>query len=286
MTSQRESGAQPSVADLVGYLCDGISVQLVGLPGSGRSLLARRVVDELADLEYDAVWVKAIAPLRDRPLAALALAGVPIEPVPASVSTTMVVAKAADALGRIVGKKRAVLVIDDAEHLDTASGGVVLAAHARKPFPILFIDRPGRDSDELVSALVTESQPGVRLAMSALPFDDIHQLVHDSLRGPVEPAVVAKLAILSGGLPRLIRAMVDAARRSGHLAKTGQVWCLTGELWDERLVQVIRPLLRGLATEDLGVLAAVAHAGGNPDAVEAVVLEGLEAAQLRFHTKV
>lgn len=271
MTSRRERAAQPSLLELVAYLADGVSVQLLGLPGSGRSVLARKVADELSDIDYETIWVKAIAPLRDRPLASLALAGVAIEPVPASVSTTMVVAKATDALGRMAGKKRAALVIDDAEHLDPASGGVILAARARNPFPILFTDRPGRDADELVSALVTESQPGVRLTMAPLPLDDIHELVHEVLQGVVEPAVVARVAMLSGGLPRLITALVDAGRRSGRLTRAREVWSLTGELWDERLVHVIHPLLRGLAAEDLAALTSVAHAAGSPAAVQAAV---------------
>lgn len=281
MTGQYEGPMRPAASDIASYLLDGVSVQLMGLPGSGRSELARRVADELTDRGFETLWVKGIAPLRDRSLAALALAGVAIEPVPASVSNTMVVAKTADALGKVLGRKKNALIIDDAEYLDPSSGGVILAAHGRRSFPILFVDRPGRDADDLISMLVAESQPGVRIAMGVLSFEDIHRLVHEVLPGTVEPATVARVAIMSGGLPRLVLAIVDAARRSGRIRLVNDVWCLAGELWDERLVQVVHPLLRGLSPDDVSTLAAIVYAADTPQAAE-VVLAGEAGAALRL----
>ncbi len=276
---------RPTVDDLVRYLLDGVSVQLVGLPGSGRTTLARQTVEALALASVETVWLKGIQPLSDRPLTALSLAGVAVA---ANAHTnTASVAQAVDALATMIARKNAAaLVIDDAEHLDSCSGGVILAARSRQAFPILFVDRPGRDDDPLVSTFVAESLPGVRVAIGALSLEEIDCLVHDLLGGVVDPAAVARIASLSGGLPLLVHALVDVARRTGKLREERGLWRLSGELWDDRLVQVIRPLIAGLSRDELATLGTLATKAGDggPAPTKLAGLERLwEAGLLRVH---
>ncbi len=245
-------------------------MQLVGLPGSGRSTLARRVAGEVAAAGHGTLWVKGIAPLRGRALTALALAGVPIDPVSASTLSALALARATDALSELVGESTAVL-IDDVEYLDVASGGVIVAAHVRRPFPILFTHRPGRERDELASALASEFQPAVRLSMATASFEDVQRLVHEALPGTVDPAGVAQIAILSGGLPRLVCAIVDSARRNGSIRQANGMWTVTGELWDDQLLQVIYPLIQDLGEDDIASLAAIGRAAGDSRSIEAIV---------------
>ncbi|MCL2090621.1 MAG: helix-turn-helix transcriptional regulator [Micrococcales bacterium] len=251
-----EQDLAATVDDVVGCLRDSISVNLVGLRQSGRSRTALGVADRLRELGCDVVVVYGVAALRDRPLVALALAGVDV-PSGNAVSS---VSGAVDALSELMAPGRSVLVVDDADDLDPASGGVVVAARARRPFPVLSVTRPaGRRSSSL---LTTRLQPGVRVVLDPLDFDGLHRVVHRMLPGLVDSSTVAQIATLSGGLLGLVEAVVDTGRRTGSIAEDDRgIWRAGGALWDGRLAQVVEPLVADLADDELDALTRLSLVG-------------------------
>jgi len=256
------------VGEVAGYLADSISVNLVGMKGSGRSTVALSVADRLQEQGFTVVPIFGVAALRDRSLAALAASRVD---VPLSPSGPTIAGAVAALTKRLEG--RSVLVVDDADELDSASVGAIVAAHVHQQFPIFAVTRPAGLA--AATSLLGDVGQSVLLQLPPLQFDELHRAVHALLPGSVDPSAVAQIATLCGGLPRLMNAIVDTGRRTGALAEANGVWRVKRSLWDERLAQVVEPLLSDLTGEELPALTRMA-AGGPlpmPDALE-VLQEG------------
>lgn len=240
---------------IIGYLRDGVSVNLVGLRQSGRSQVARRVVDRLRELNTTVVTVNGVSALRDRPLVVLALAGVEI---PAG-SVASSVSGAVAGLSKMLKGERSVLVVDDSDDLDAVSCGAIVAARAQHAFPVLSLTRPaGRQAS---CTLTTTLQPGVRIALDPLDFDSLHRVVRRKLSGPVDSSTIAQIATMSGGMPGLVGAIVDTGRRTGTIVEDHAIWRATGDLWDGRLAQSVEPLVVDLNDEELDALTKLAYVG-------------------------
>ena len=254
-----ESGVEPLADEIVAYLHDAISVDLIGLHGSGRTRTVQIVADRLRELGHRVTVLRGVAALRDRPLAVLGVAGVDIT----SPSPALAIPHAVEALSALLAS-RPVLLIDDADDLDAASAGVVAAAHAERGFPVLTVTRPGSRQRSPNHALIGALQPGVRLRAEPLGFDQLHRVVHEMLPGPVEPSTVAQIATMSGGLPGLVQAIVETGRRTGAIARERTVWRAKACLWDPRLAQAVEPLLAVLDDDESAALAQLSYAGSVP----------------------
>jgi DNA-binding CsgD family transcriptional regulator len=251
-----ELAAAEEVAALV---LDGLCVQLVGRRGSGRSRVARRVGDLLGDAGVTTVHLAGLRALRDRPLAAAAVSGLGLVPPGSAPSASTV----ADTLVRQLGGRACALVVDDADDLDTVTAGVVLAARRRTDVPVLTVSRPaGRHRP--TGLLGSGPLPGVRVAVEPLRFAQVHALVHELLEGPVDPVVVARIATGTCGLPGVVRAVVDEARRNGGLHLDDDLWTAAGDLWSPRLAPALEPLLDGLRDEERQVVTVLAVAETTP----------------------
>ncbi len=250
---------------VAGYLADGVSVELVGLRGSGRSQTVRRATDLLGDDGVATLRLAGVVALRDRPLAALAASGLPMPAGP-----TTVAGAAAAILDVVTSRDRVVVAVDDADDLDDASIGALMVARTRQPFAVVASGRPSGRRRSTAPALTTEMQPGVRVTLAPLRFEQLHRLVHDLLGGPVDPTLVARVATKSGGLPGLVRAVVDTGRRTGRLVERGGMWVCPGELWSDELAHAVEPLLVDVDDDGLDVLTILSVVG----AVDLVTLAG------------
>ena len=246
-----------SLADvIVSYLRDSYSVNLVGLHHSGRTRIAGVVADRLKEDGVCVLTMRGVAALRDRPMAALAVAGIEAAPNPA-----LAIPQAVETLLARMPRGRSAVLIDDADDLDAVSAGVIAAAHADRRFPVLATSRPAGRRRTSNQALIDDLRPGVRLRLEPLPFNQLHQMVHELLPGTVDPATMAQIAMLSGGLPGLVESIVDTGRRTGTITQERGVWRARGELWQDRLSLVVEPLLVDLADDESEALTKLAHAG-------------------------
>jgi DNA-binding CsgD family transcriptional regulator len=261
--------------EVVGFLADGFSVHLVGLSGSGRTRTLQAVADQLQADRRSVVRLAGVGALRDRPLAAIAVAGLDVPAGPNGASLGAAVAT----LVQLVEPPGSVVVVDDCDDMDDVSLGAVAAARARVPFAVVTTSRPGH-RQSAARALSGQLGPAVRVAIDPLPLDQVHCLVHELLPGVVEATTVARIATLSGGLPGLVRALVSTARRTGALTRRRGVWRAEGPVGGPLLAPVVEALVQDLDPATLDALARIAAVGpvapaALVEAVPAVALEEL-----------
>lgn len=240
---------------VVAHLSDGTSVEVVGLPGSGRSTLLDAVVRTLDDTGWTVVRVHGVRALRSRPLEALAVAGlVPRGDARASTAVSV----AASQLETALRGPRSVLVLDDVDVLDETSYGVVAAAHARRAFPVLAASRPGQ------GAHLADLQPVVRITVQPLGFEAFQDLLADVLPGAVSAGLAGRLFTLSGGLPRLALTIVELARRRGAFSDADGTWRIVGDAFAPELAPTVEPFLDGLSDDARSTLEALSLVGTVP----------------------
>lgn len=261
--------------DVVDYLVAGMSVDLVGLKGSGRSTILAETLGALTERGWDAVRVQGITTLADRPLEALALAGLAHRPEPRGPSA---VAAAADAVARATRDGRTVVAIDDADDLDQASAGALTAAHARRPFPVLSTTRPRPQRLRSPYALPSEVRPGVRLDVPLLDVVDVTALVARTLGGAVTPELVARITYVSGGLPGVAVAIARTSRHAGILRQSDGLWSGVPDLTQRALSRTLHALVADLGPAAERALLALSVAGPLPveQAAELTTWDALE----------
>jgi DNA-binding CsgD family transcriptional regulator len=242
--------------EVLGYLRGGTSVSLRGLPGSGRSSLLRSVVEALAAAGWKIVEVAGNPALTDRPLEALAVAEIAAPPGGRAPSA---VAAAVAALRRTTENPRTVVAIDDADVLDAASIGVISAAIAGRPVPLLATASAARRAPELsLPALIA---PGVRLAVPPLSFEDSQELVQSVVHGRIATDTVSRIHARAGGMPALVRAIADNAVRQGLLTRRDGAWTAARGLWTPHLGRTVEPFLLGLDDDTLDALVKLSIVG-------------------------
>ena len=244
--------------DAVRHLSARTSVDLRGLPGSGRSTLAQAVADELDDAGWHVVRVAGVLPLRERPLEALAAAGLVARQAPPQGPTTALSGAVQGVVAAVKGAST-VLFVDDVDDLDDASVGAIAAAYTQARFPILSTSRLSPRSSRTSLAAVV--QPALTLQVGPLGFVDIQTLLVEYLGGPMASAAVSLAFAESGGLAGLALALTQCARDHGTLREVDGVW-QTGDVWWSREFEgALEPLLHRLSAPATDGLKALALAG-------------------------
>lgn len=247
------------VADrALSYLRDGTSVNIIGLRLSGRSALLEHVAEQLEAEGLSAVRLTGVGPLQDRPLAALAVAGIHAPTPPLSPGA---LAGAVRALQDVVTSRPSVLVVDDADDVDRETTGVVVAVRSRVPVPVVAVSRLPTGLRPAGSPLADELHPAVRLVVPPVEYGAVLRLVHEMLPGPVDRSTVARIATMSGGLPGLVTALVQVGRATGRLVLGPDGWVCPHDLWDPALVQAVEPLLAHLDRDAVDALTVIALSG-------------------------
>lgn len=245
-------------AQVLAHLRSGTSVNVVGMRASGRTALLGHVVQQLEAEGFGTVRITGVGPLQDRPLAALAVNGIH---VPTSALGPAAFAGAVRALEGEVTSRPSVLLVDDADDVDLATTGVIVAVRTRVPVPVLAVSRLPLDHQPARRPLAEELHPAVRLVMPPLDYGAVLRLVHDLLPGPVDRSTVARIATASGGLPGLVSSLVEVGSRTGRLTRGLDGWTWHGELWDPALAQSVEPLIAQLGADALAALTVVALSG-------------------------
>lgn len=245
--------------DAVRHLSSGRSVDLQGLPGSGRTLVAQTVAAELEDAGWRVVRACGVLPLRDRPLEALAAAGLVVRTAPGQPGPATALAGAIQGVVSAVRGAATLLVVDDADDLDEASIGAIVAARSQTRFVLLSTSRPAPRSDRTrLTALV---QPGLTLTIGPLGFVDLQTLLVETLGGPIASAAVSRVFAGSGGNAGLALAIAESARDHGSLRQIDGIWHAGPDLWSPELSRALDPLLHRLSAPALAGLQALALAG-------------------------
>ncbi|GAB2456604.1 helix-turn-helix transcriptional regulator [Xylanimonas ulmi] len=234
-------------------LAKGVSVEIVGRPGSGRSVVLDEVCAILRLREQRPIRVRGIGALRERPLATL-LASLP------ELGRQTSICESVNYLRDEVSPQ-GVLVVDDVDDLDDVSAGVVAAVRATTSAPMIVSRRIGPRPAAPLRRLLAAAQPSIRHLVRPLTFDALRGVLERDLGAPVAAATMARIATMSGGLPGLARAISLVAQRTGRLTLSGDVWAATGSLWSPQLGQAVEALLVDASAEDVDALTLLAAAG-------------------------
>lgn len=189
--------------------------------------------------------------------------------------------------------KRLALLVDDAHLLDDASATLVHQLAGGTATFVIATLRTGEVAPEPVTALWKD---GVveRLELVGLDARAVGQLLETVLRGAVDRATVAHLAVRCQGNVLFLRELVLGALHDGSLRDDGGLWRLVSPLCpSERLIELVEARLGRLDPQERHLLEVVSfgeplgpaelRAVADPGVVEAVEWKGLLVSQRDGH---
>ncbi|MCL1900595.1 MAG: hypothetical protein FWG11_08825, partial [Promicromonosporaceae bacterium] len=234
-------------------LTQSVSVEMVGRPTSGRTHLLEVIVERLRADGYHLVFVPGISTLSGIPMSCFALAFPEVSRQPSISEATL-------HLTGLLSKKKSILVVDDADDLDTVSSGVIGAVRARTKAPALLVRRLGSHSKRIMRALASSTRPGVRVTVPPLTFNELQIMLSDILAGPVDAKTMARIISKSGGLPGLAKGMTIVGMATGTMFRSGDHWTSTSALWSPELTQVVEAMLFDASEVDYEALTLLTFA--------------------------
>lgn len=247
-------GRDAIVRQCLAMLRGGASVSVVGRRLSGRTSLLNAVRDRLLDEGWNAVTVGGLAALQPYPLSHLQTV-LELDDTTAGqrgLSVGVVAARLRESLVR----KPSLLVVDDAEHLDEVSWGVIQSEARSGAVPILSARAGDRADGARGSGLAVE------LPLAPLGFEDIEYVLASRLRAPVQLDTVSRIFSASGGLVGLACAIADTTLwRGGFEQDATGTWFASGDLWSPLLAPAVDAYLGGLDPEERTALEEIALLG-------------------------
>ncbi|WP_312180589.1 LuxR C-terminal-related transcriptional regulator [Arthrobacter sp.] len=160
------------------------------------------------------------------------------------------------------GHPQALLMVDDAHHLDEASSHILVQLAMSGELRLMVLSRSrGVHMQELLSL----ARDGLmsRVDLQPLSLEAVHELCLQELGGPVLTASSAVLAQVSGGNPLYVKALIAGAQRRGELLRRNESWylrALPGGL-EPTAQDLAKRLLAGRTPLERTVLETVALAG-------------------------
>lgn len=189
--------------------------------------------------------------------------------------------------------RRLALLVDDAHLLDDASATLIQQLAGANSAFVLATLRTGEVAPEPVTALWKDSVID-RLELVGLDARAIAQLLETVLRGSVDRATVAHLAVRCQGNVLFLRELVLGALHDGSLCDDGGLWRLVAPVFpSERLVELVEARLGRLDASERRLLEVVSfgeplgpaelQAVADPDVVEALEWKGLLVSRRNGH---
>ncbi|WP_136041069.1 MULTISPECIES: LuxR C-terminal-related transcriptional regulator [unclassified Microbacterium] len=226
-------GNQVTLTDAVAYIRARVDVAVYGRPGSGRTTFLRRLQEVLRESGYTVLLLAGSPGLQRVPLGGLsAFFG-----EPASVSRLPDVGSYAQRLAKEAANGDFVLFIDDADHLDDASWGVIRAVQHSALFPVVTTHR--RVKEVLQGARNPHLGRAYQLWMQPLRLDELEALLKHRADAAIDPATLSRIFGKSGGLAGLAIGIWEVGIQEGQLALNDGVWSAQGELWSPTLGRLV-----------------------------------------------
>ncbi|GIG36198.1 helix-turn-helix transcriptional regulator [Cellulomonas pakistanensis] len=193
----------------------------------------------------------------------------------------------ADWLTEELRARRSVLLVDDADRMDDPSLAVV-----RRVL--------GRTGSLLVASCTADplraAGPGIRdLLLGRAPaevrvqpfgFRAVSALLESVLGAPADTGLTASVMAETGGNPRAVVALADAARAGGALRRVDGLWVEDGALGEVAADAVAYVFLTGLGPGCVDTLETLACAGPVPADVAARLVDPVALATLADHGRV
>ncbi len=236
-----------------------LSIVLAGSQGVGKTRLALATRAWAEANGFQVRHAAASSATTSIPFGALAAMLPVLRDVPDSPQATF--QAAADHLLSEAGDGKLLISVDDAQHLDEASAGLL---HQLTPSPavsVLLTLRTDLPAPDAVHA-IWRSGLAERLDLGPLDQAGVEGVLDEALEGRVAPGTVAELARLSAGNPLYLRELVSGSLASGTLSQVDGLWHLRERATTPRLIDIVEERLRGLDHEQRRALELLATAGG------------------------
>lgn len=233
------------------------SLVIVGPAGVGKTRLAREAERLAVEQGLRTRWLTATHSTAAKPLGVfLALLDAA---VPAADTSEDLIRHAQRAVIGLDDGAGLVLFIDDAQHLDETSAGLVHQLVATRALPVVLTIRAGEPRSDYVTALWKDDL-AVRLDLPSLGPEASGELLARVLGGPLDPAAHQELVARSQGNTLFLRELTVGALADGTLVSELGIWRLVGPLApSERIVELVEARLRGLDPASMTVLKATAY---------------------------
>ncbi|MBO0841902.1 MAG: hypothetical protein J2O46_01865 [Nocardioides sp.] len=282
--TDREGVLSGTVDTVLDYVHGGLSVHVVGPHASGRSELLQLVADRLDDEGVPVLRVSGHAAWQNEPFAALVVAGIggAITPGPRRTVGEMITA-----LNKQLSSGT-VLVIDDADALDTYSVGALRNIHRQRR--LLAVTSSKHQHPVSEGTLMLGIGPAVQVRPPVLDVEQVHEVCQAILGGPLEAGSLARITMATGGLIGLVRALATIGPRTGGLTRPDGLWTLPrNHGWTPELGASLEPFVAGLDQAVWDGATALAVTGPVPldeaeKMLERDVLDKLFAAGLARHS--
>ncbi|GAB3563758.1 LuxR C-terminal-related transcriptional regulator [Arthrobacter alkaliphilus] len=251
------------MAAVVDCLLDvnGPGVLLFGDAGIGKTALINEVVHELGQ-RIRPFRVFAGPTLASVPFAALAPLLTAL--TPSQINEPLSVLRAVVAALNPAGQPHpapAVLIVEDAHHIDESSVAVLAQLAAAEAAKVVFLCRPYPAPPAEVFSMWSEGLVD-RFDLQPLNEQEVNQLCAQALDAPVVQGTSAVLCKYSGGNPMFLLELIENAKSVGQLVCRNDAWMLSGELrgTSVRLMDLVRNEILMLGPAQRDTLETVALA--------------------------
>lgn len=240
----------------------GLSVDVFGATGSGKSALLRQLTASLHASEWKVLTFTGNASFRGVPLAALALGGLYSQEPSRPQAPLSSVTAAVDEVTARVTPGASVILIDDWDDIDEASWGVARAVRMTTGVPVVTARLPPPLSgDDLPRSMQPKFGEARELWLAPLSFSELSRALEEHVDGPIDGNTLSRIYSKSSGNPGHAIAIVDAAVEGNKLAFRDGVWRGGRDLWTDTLGAATRTILARLTRAQQDLLEVLSAAG-------------------------
>ncbi|MEV8337086.1 helix-turn-helix transcriptional regulator [Leucobacter sp. NPDC077196] len=254
-------GRDRSLAKAQSLVESGLSVDVVGSRGSGRTAFMQALAERLEENSWTVRRVRGVASLKQNPFAAIALSGI------AELTPTRRIDAVIEDVGRQLTEQvtnaRCAYFLDDWDDLDEVSWGVIEYVRRTTGVPIVISRLQGLRARHTPSGLPSSTlSPTYVIDMLPLRFEDLDAVMSEYLGASLESGTSRRLYTKTGGNVGLALSLIDATVREGRLVQIdGNLWTATGELWSPALRAVMEMHLESLDPASRDALETIAMVG-------------------------
>jgi DNA-binding CsgD family transcriptional regulator len=177
-------------------------------------------------------------------------------------------------LAEELGGRRSLLLVDDVDRIDLRSLGVVRRVLARTPCLLVAattVDALRHPTEGMREVLLQRAPAEVRVP--PFGFRAVANLLASVLGAPADAGLISSVMAQTGGNPRAVVALADAARAGGALSRVDGLWVDTGTLVEVPVDAVAYVYLSGVRSELVDALEFLASIGPVPADVAADLLD-------------
>lgn len=233
----------------------GFSVRIIGASGSGRTTVARKVVDHLENRGANVYSIFAMGSLKDVPFAGLHSLDL------GQRHRASGILGLSDVLSGLLAQQGPrLIVVDGIENLDSESLAVLEVARERTQRPLIMTmsDIPFSSTP----MLGLDCWPAVAVLIPPLRCEQVEVVSAEILGAPADDDVVARVFSWSGGNLRLVARIIESAVLSERLILRDGSWYINGNtLMNEHLHGTVEGLLYGLDPNERAALRTIAITG-------------------------